>query len=480
MRFQQLFGDTKTFGLSIGFCDDPAPPRGIEPSVLRSWGTLEIWLDGICLTQHTQPDGSGGTAIAWYLLPLLEWLDGNAIELLNREPFAYPIRREEGGTALAWLDSASEGLPAKATDWNEEEWFNERYSFWKSHALRAAMPGAACPHVVFHRVGDDIEVAWDNEGAPPPRPGLQYAHSRGARLVNGLQVAEALRSAVRGACAWLSKNGVLTNLRGHLANGQGPDADAWQCLLPRRTAELASQHEKLREEMASAIPVSGAFVPHTLASSLLRAIEVKDAKVLDDVAAFASRPPPASADAVWALRAMTPAPRWDAWRSGYVAAQAVRERLGWGVGPVPDLRAKLGGLGVEVSDTALPSGVACAAIAFRSGPPRLVIGGTGQMSPAMRLATGFGHLLLDSPPERDFGVVSSAWMDAPTVARAKAFGAMLLMPEERCREIAKQVADPGTLVQRVMQTFTTTRRVTAWHLYHLRLIDEDDVEAIFG
>lgn len=480
MRFQRLFGDTERFALSIAFRDDPDRPVGITEHLQRSWGELQLWVDGLCLTRHVHGDGTSGEGVVWYLRPFLQWLDQSAAELLNREPFAFPIQRHEG-TALDWLDSASEGRPPMATDWDDDQWFDERYAFWSSHALRAGMPGAAVPHVVFHRVADDIEVSWDNEGAPPPRPGLQYTNTRGARLVNGEQFAETLRSAVRDASAWLEECGGKLDLHGPLANGQGPGEEAWRLLLPRNTAALVAEVEALGARMREAVPTHGGFVPHTLASSVLRGVETSDMGALQAVSTVLE--PPAASHAiasVSSLRHASTAPRWRAWKDGYRAATRVREALGWGIDAVPDLRQRISALGIDVSDLALPSGVECAALGFSDGRARLVVGGPGHMGPAMRLAAALGHLVLDTPVDRDFGVVSSRWMDPPTVARAKAFGAMLLMPEEVCRKLAKLTPEPGTLVQKVMQACNTTRAATSWHLYHLRLLDEGDLEALLA
>jgi hypothetical protein len=477
MRFQQLFGDTDRFAINIALRDDPAPPPGAPAAQVASWGELELWVDGLCLTQHAF-EGSSGKAVTWYLLPFFEWLDSKAVELLNREPFAYPIQQADGGTAIAWLNSANDGRPVGATSWDDDEWLDERYSFWQSHALRAGMPGAAVPHIVFHRVGDDIEVSWDNEGAPPPRRGLRYVNPRGARLVDGRFVAETLRSALREFASRLREFSVSVSMHGPLANGHGPGATAWRWLLPTVTAGLVEARPRLLEQLSSSVPSAGAFVPHSLASSVLRGVAAEDQKALDGVESVLQRPAEAHlADSITRLRCPSAAPRWDAWKAGYRVAERVREVLGWGADPLPNLRERLVDLGIEVKDVELPAGAACAALAFADEQARIAISWSGRMSPAMKIATALGHLLLDAPSHRDFGIVSSPWIDAPTVARAKAFGAMLLMPEERCRMLAKQSASPEMLVKSVMKAFSSTRSVTSWHLFHLRLLGQDDRDA---
>jgi len=92
----------------------------------------------------------------------------------------------------------------------------------------------------------------------------------------------------------------------------------------------------------------------------------------------------------------------------------------------------------------------------------------------MRLASALGHLLLDLPLDRPFGTVSSPWAHWPSVARAKAFGAWLLMPSPAVRALAVKHGEPVDLARAVMERFGTTPTLTAWHLYNLRLIDDDD------
>lgn len=476
MRFQQLFGDTDVFALRIGLRGDPAPPVGASKALCASWGDVEVWVKGMCLTQHAY-EGVTGNGVTWYLLPLLSWLSENALELLNREPFPYPLSRTTG-TAVDWLDRASEGRPARASSWNDDDWFDERYAFWGTHTLRAGMPGAAVPNIVFHRVGDDIEVSWDNDIAPPSRRGLQYTHSRGAHLVSGAFFEATLRQAVRAASHKLREDGAEFAPRGLLDDISTDASEGWRLLLPRKTADLVSGHASLKAEILDGLRPEGAFIPHSLLTSVLRAVEVDSIPALDAVVrSVRRRVTKRLVDQVVELRAPSTAPRSKAWRSGYACAGTIRQRLGWGQDALPahELRGRLESLGFDISDEDLPHRTECAALAFGGDRGRVLLSKSLGMSPVMKLATALGHFLLDLPRERDYGAVSSPWMDAPSVARAKAFGAMLLMPEERCFALAEDHEDPDALVRAVMVAFATPRQATAWHLYHLRLLDQDEL-----
>ena len=107
------------------------------------------------------------------------------------------------------------------------------------------------------------------------------------------------------------------------------------------------------------------------------------------------------------------------------------------------------------------------------GASALISNGPG-MKRSMRLATALGHILFDVQTDHSFGVVSSPWTHWPTTARAKAFGAMLLMPAEAIREMARHYGGvDASLVTAVMKTFETGLVATTWHLYHLRMVSDE-------
>jgi Zn-dependent peptidase ImmA (M78 family) len=92
----------------------------------------------------------------------------------------------------------------------------------------------------------------------------------------------------------------------------------------------------------------------------------------------------------------------------------------------------------------------------------------------MLLATELGHLLMDAPLNRDFAIVSGPWTFWPIAARARAFAAMLLMPEEGVRDVVTEEGGvTAVAVRRIMGRFGTGPRSTTWHLKNLDLISEE-------
>jgi len=91
------------------------------------------------------------------------------------------------------------------------------------------------------------------------------------------------------------------------------------------------------------------------------------------------------------------------------------------------------------------------------------------------LAAALGHILMDPVPFS----VDGPWEHWPSAARARAFGAMLLMPEGGLRDLlsGKTVIDAAD-VARVMERFGTGPHATTYHLKNLGFIDEERRAAV--
>lgn len=159
MWYQRLFGDTRTSALSVTLERDPSPLPGAAPRLVQSWGSVAVYVGERCLTQNRR-GGRMGAAVTWYLLPLLQWLDANAVRLLNEEPLPLGPVDGEVGDAIDWLDSTVHGPPVTATEAEEDRWFDTRSRWQERRCLRAGLPGALAPFLPFGRVGDQVELSW--------------------------------------------------------------------------------------------------------------------------------------------------------------------------------------------------------------------------------------------------------------------------------------------------------------------------------
>ena len=482
MWYQRLFGDTRRFAIQFELHEDPHPVSGLDPLLQRSWGRVCLWVRDRCLTRCVISESTVHDGVTWYTLPFVSWLRRSAVALVNEEPLPAPVRREEIHTAAEWFDESEEPSLTLLAD-EEDTYYEERSDWWQRHAVRAGFEGAVVPNLFLRRLGDDVEVSWDNQSRPSTRPDLAYLEPAGSERVPASDAAAVIQDAAEGVARELS-----LRLGGELpAIGAParPGADGWRWLVPRATADViesaacfASLLAKLERHSESA---PGLLVAHTLETLLLRDVVGRQASSLEQLLGVLDEPTGGTWGATLeAQRRPCPPPFRRPWLAGYDAARDFREAVGWGEAPAPRLDAWLGAEGVGLSEHRL--------IPFVDGMALVTGGGThpaAHVNPAgrrqtswsrqMMLATALGHLLLDAPRDRDFAVVQTPWTHWPSAARARAFGAMLLMPEDaiRRRLRGRSQIDRET-VGSLMKEFQTGRTATTWHLQNLGLLSPDE------
>ncbi len=489
MWYQRQYGDTKQFAVSLGLTEDPHPPGGQDPLLTASWGSLSIWADGICLTRSVRDDGSISDGVTWYLLPLLRWFVSVGRGMINEEPFPLRLCRDEIATAQDWYRE-SEQSELTLLENEEDDWFESRSDWWQRHSLRAAFEGAATPNVMFHRLGEHIEIAWDNETWPASRPDLSFMHPRGELLVEASTFTSTMTELVRDFDRVLRERLPATPDL-FSPNDLRAAGDDWRWLIPRElVAVIRSQPAYsglLRQLNEQAAASSGLLVKHSLATSLLRSsppgLDGSLGRLLQLSDEARSRPGGLGRVAERARRPSPPAFRRP-WEAGYEEALRLREAAGWGEDPVSDLEPWLKGQGVRVDDSPLHPNIHAAAIMADGCEPVLNCNPASRRqavwSKKMRLGAGLGHLLLDPPEGGGVAVLDTPWTSWARAARAGAFAAMLFMPQDGVRRIIRQAGGPTVAAVRgIMQTFATSATATTWHLHNLKLIsDEQRVELL--
>jgi len=370
-------------------------------------------------------------------------------------------------------------------------------SEWRSHhALRRAAEDVALPNVVFRRLGSSLEVSWDNETWGTARPGLAFVEQRGAELVDGVQAARVFLHAIREvtkAVAERERVPSWQDLAGRAAVSRADEHD-WRWLVPIETArtietDLRELDEKLREHTRS--NADGWFVAHTRETLTLRQFVATSASELELVLRFVSQIPqePVS-DVLRKLIAPAPPPRVKPWLQGYERALDVREELGWGDDPLPELTTWLRQHGVTVDGTELARSIDL--LVLRSARDD-TSGWTASMAlnphASSRLrseiapAAGLGHLLMDAEDagRRAVSAIEGAWEDWPSAARARAFGVMLRLPTDGDRQILQGTSKiDARHVAKLMERFDTGPMATTWHLKNLGFIDEERRGEILG
>lgn len=473
--FQRQFGDRSEFAIIVSLGVDPHP-RG-EVARDHTWGSLEIWAQGRCLTESVL-DGSVSPGVRWNLLPVLEWLLEVGIRLVNEDPYPRFSKGRDVSDGTSWYDATLS--PPMLSPEAERRWFLRRSEWRHHHALRRAAEDLALPNVVFRRLGDHVEVSWDNDSWSPPRRNLRFVERRGRVLTAAGRFGGVVREAlVEVLSALVKKTGDahLTALFARADAFRATDAD-WRWLVHRPTAELIrTEMPQLRKRLdeATARGLDGIYVPHTPETMVLRHVRLDRKQDVDAVLrAAALLPSQPLAAALQALIRPLPASNERPWEEGNEYAEVVREELGWGTDPLPDLASWMTAHGVAVpaGDLGLPA--AMAILSERTDDARAMVHVNPRASRIRKetgLATALGHVLLDD------GVVSvdGDWEHWPTSARARAFGVALMLPEDGVRELLRDSTSIGVdEVREVMHRYRSGPWATTYRLKNLGLITPDE------
>lgn len=470
VSYERLFGDTGTFAVRVALTTDPSPGHGVPEALRASHGSFELWAEGRCLTRSVREDGSTAAGVTWYLLGLLEALERDLEPFLNEEPFPDVLAREEIGDATEWLEASDQGPIFTPTDTEYEAWFERRSEWFHRHALRFAFPGAAAPQVLLRRVFDRIEISWDNESWPAPRRDLRFVEPRGTTAVPAVEVANTLGRAREELRRELAGRGV----------GLGPppkrSAHPWRWLVPHDLRQALQQSTETRDRLDAHAEraMVGSYCPHSLDTWVLRSVVADPPRALSLLGELS--PATGKLDAnLTALRAPRPPHRREPWREGYEAAEKLRADLGWDAA-MPDLGGELRRLGVEVRhDVELGSGAIALLVAGANDGAAVALPRSPfHATPPMAVASALGHLLLDAPRGVDSAHLDSPRAFWPCMARARAFGAMLLMPEQAVRDAvaARGVVD-GMLVRGLTAQFGLGSAAVTWHLKNLGYLSEE-------
>lgn len=473
--FQRQFGDRGEFALIVSLGVDPHPSGQVARDL--PWGSLEIWARGRCLTESIL-EGSVSQGVRWNLLPVLEWLLEVGIRLVNEDPYPRFSKGRAVSDGSSWYDATLS--PPMLSPEAERRWFLRRSEWRHHHALRRAAEGVALPNVVFRRLGDHVEVSWDNESWAPPRSNLRFVEPRGRVLTQASQFGAVIQEAlVEVLTALLKRTGhaEFQTLYARATALKATETD-WRWLVHRPTAALIrSEMPALCKSLdeATARDRVGLYVPHTPETLMLRHVRLIRKQDVDAVLRVAALLPeqPIAADLRTLVRPR-PASSERPWEEGNDYAELVRDQLGWGTQPIPDLGAWLEdhGISVPLHDLGLPASMAV--FSKRTDDARAMVHvnpHTSQIRKETGLATGLGHILLDD------GLVSvdGDWEHWPTSARARAFGVALMLPEDGIRQLLSDATSVGVdEVRHVMHLYRSGPWATTYRLRNLGLITPDE------
>ena len=332
---------------------------------------------------------------------------------------------------------------------------------------------------MIRRLGDFVEVSWDNEAWGTPRAGLSFVEQRGTELLNARQAAADLRAALGDVTQTLAQRHEsrdLTDLASAASKMSADDGD-WQWLIHPQTAriitdELGVLRERLNQHVNARS--DGLYIPHTPETLLLRqarlisANELKD--LLDATQAVPAEPMKAP---IRELIRQTVASTTRPWKEGYERAIEVRDALGWGDEPAPDLHQWLKSHNIGITSRRLTSSIDL--VVKRTDDHQALAVVNPQAGSRLRQeigeATALGHILLDMIPV----AVDGTWEHWPSAARARAFALMLMLPDDGVRDVLTGRSDlDASDVKRVMDRFKTGPYATTRHLKNRGFIRSDE------
>ncbi len=433
LRWERLFGRTDRFAVRLGL--------GVDEH-RTSFGRIELFAAGRCLTRNEHAIAGLESAIVWDLADFVAWVaDGVPVWCMEQD---FPFRVRRAATAADWL-SATREADRPLTAGEHRAWRQQHLAYWERHSL-AGIPGLAVLDVVFRRVLNDVEVSWTTD-LGTTRADIRWLEPRGGVRLPAAEVLTPLLDAA---------------------------ADCAAELPPEVGRELGEAVRAARE----AADQSAVRPPFSLAASGASvSLDDEDRRVLAEVVQRARSGPPTP----HSLPARPcPPPLVKPWEEGYRLARAYREELGWDDRPAPHLPDFLRSLGVDVGEVRLGDpglhGLSLVGPSYR--PTICVNANSSRAGPhwsrAMVLAHELCHLIFDWRPGEDFSILSDDHADWPTEARANAFAAELVMPNQGLVEVLAGRRVDEAVLRDLMNRFGVGLQALTWHLYNLEVISDEE------
>ena len=465
-RWKLQRGNTSRFSFGISFEDDPDEGEGATPEMAASWGSFELWVDGLNLC--AQPDDEDTIqAVHWYLLPLLEWLAENWQPLFHEEKL--PVRNA--------ADSAAEALrltafpPLAMQEAEARVWESNWYAWRSRHSLDACREGGLFPDVTLRRYRDGVEVSWEKAriaGAPAHH---QFFAEKGVARLSPEHVAKPLFEVLQGAAAFLAAelpaSERVAALVKRIESLPLVSADvrlAWMVGLGVTWTAMEESWRKLRHQLnqwseaATAVLYGDTagerlFVPGSCQVALMfgstsPTLRLEDALTMARLGVGQYRANGRAESAL--LRGLVREAPWgseEPWENGYRLALELLEALGIDPETAPriDVDHILRRLGIRVTRLDL-SDPSTRAIAM-AGPyhrPVIALNNRSPFNSHLRgqrftKAHELCHLLHDRADGKPIALVSGPWAPLAVERRANAFAAMLLMPEPTVRRALKNL-----------------------------------------
>ena len=148
----KYFGNKETFAILYELKESPFNESGKNDS---AWGELQMWVHNNSVCTFSMDNKI--REYEWDLSFIVEWLCKNISYILEESSFPLPC---EGDNAIALYNNSGD---FDSDDDNEFDlWFEKRQDWYFKHSWYSNNGGAYLADVIFRRVNNTIEIAWDN------------------------------------------------------------------------------------------------------------------------------------------------------------------------------------------------------------------------------------------------------------------------------------------------------------------------------
>lgn len=493
MTAWHAYGDRKRFAFEYRFLPDPHSGQGAQPAESASWGAFRIWHRGFNLCEH-RADGVLHDHIAWYLLPLLQWLVENWEPLFHEHRFPEPVQPKCARLGYLRAVRTTLGDPDPIIEARAVAW----QTWWQRHSLRACREGGLFPDLFIRRVLDYVELSWGNQELPGTPTGFYFTVPAAATYSPLPEIAEPLHQALQAAI------GEIEQAAGHLpevaalrrrfeilASNSPESRYRWYLasdivgLLQTRLKQLGNRAKLLFTGVNKPLYLEHLSPVVAMFGSLSPNISARDADLLitHSLAAYEAGSEPEAL-----TRRVEDLPLSDAradYDEGYDLALDLLEDLGL---PEPgslwiDISAVLVKLGIAIDEVTLDDrGVRGVALAGGDVRPTIVLNAAHPMNATeagrrFTLAHELCHILHDRSYGNHLSMASGPWAPQGIERRANAFAAMVLMPPEvvnralaSCTVVRVDSLESIKGLSRIMHT---SLPATLEHLVNIGKVDEE-------
>ncbi|AIK36538.1 hypothetical protein [Bacillus pseudomycoides] len=148
----KYFGDKETFAVAYELKESPFDKSGkIEPT----WGIFQMWVNNKSVCTFSMSERV--CEYEWDLFFIVEWLYKNKNNIFNETQFPLPI---EGSNSIEFYKNSGD---FDSDDDDEFDlWFEKRQDWYFRHSWYSHNGGSFLADVIFRRVENTIEIAWDN------------------------------------------------------------------------------------------------------------------------------------------------------------------------------------------------------------------------------------------------------------------------------------------------------------------------------